>query len=459
MKTRFFCASVAVLLFCASCFASGFYTVGRGASNNGIVSATLITGSTSAVEDDCPPVRTVHINPMLGGGLGVLRFSPDGNPHVYINRRPLLVECGKEKPSISEIECFEEAVFPEIGEIECFALFPEIGEIECPFIKPTIGEIECPESFDCAKIWPAADVNTVGNGRAVEFTISGQTQTWLTYNLGADPMLTPYQQMTYVSTAPSGDLPFNARVLGGFFQWGRSDYRSSFRCQWEGSSDTRFSYNTTSDNEADFDGKYALVSGNNPGDWRTTQDDALWTGSGGTNNVCPTGFHVPTRAEIDLFWHEYTNHTAYRWVPVQDGVINSLFSDEIDRDAQWNFLSINTGMAIYTVADYNALVSAADGVDLKLASSWTDNVRRSPLLYLPAAGFRNGLNTDGYVSLTGYAGYYWTSESLFEPGRGNINKISGFWSDYPIYTEEIPDLFYGQNGMFRYNGLSVRCMQ
>ncbi|MDR0546918.1 MAG: hypothetical protein LBG77_04975, partial [Dysgonamonadaceae bacterium] len=61
--------------------------------------------------------------------------------------------------------------------------------------------------------------------------------TFLTYNLGANPNLTPKQQMAYVSTLTNKTYT-DITVYGGLYQWGRSDAAHSFRCDYDDDLDT-----------------------------------------------------------------------------------------------------------------------------------------------------------------------------------------------------------------------------
>ena len=66
--------------------------------------------------------------------------------------------------------------------------------------------------------------STSGTGSVEIYVSSGQTLKFMTYNLGANPNLTPKQQMAY-----SGANPEDITVYGGFYQWGRKDAAHTFR--------------------------------------------------------------------------------------------------------------------------------------------------------------------------------------------------------------------------------------
>lgn len=96
---------------------------------------------------------------------------------------------------------------------------------------------------------------------------------WLDRNLGAGR----------VANA-AGD----SEAYGYLYQWGRSSDGHQL---------------TNSGTTADLSASDTLGHGNfittslAPHDWRNPQNDNLWQGLSGTNNVCPTGFRIPTRAE------------------------------------------------------------------------------------------------------------------------------------------------------------------
>jgi uncharacterized protein (TIGR02145 family) len=94
---------------------------------------------------------------------------------------------------------------------------------------------------------------------------------WMDRNLGA----------TQVATSSTDSLSF-----GDLYQWGRINDGHEIRT----SDVTRDSSITDNPGHAKF------IIGNYNGDWRNEPNDKLWS-SLNLNNVCPTGFHIPSRDE------------------------------------------------------------------------------------------------------------------------------------------------------------------
>ena len=97
---------------------------------------------------------------------------------------------------------------------------------------------------------------------------------WLDKNIGASRV------------AQASD---DAAAYGYLYQWGRSSDVHQIT-NYSGTTATLSSSDTP--NHPDF-----ITASVGPYDWRSSQNDNLWQGVNGTNNVCPTGFRVPTRAE------------------------------------------------------------------------------------------------------------------------------------------------------------------
>jgi uncharacterized protein (TIGR02145 family) len=100
-------------------------------------------------------------------------------------------------------------------------------------------------------------------------------KTWMDRNLGA----------TQAATSST-----DASAYGDLYQWGRK--ADGHQCRNSGTTSTLSS--TDQPNHANF-----ILAPNSPYDWRSPQNDNLWQGVNGTNNPCPSGYRIPTNAELD----------------------------------------------------------------------------------------------------------------------------------------------------------------
>jgi hypothetical protein len=115
------------------------------------------------------------------------------------------------------------------------------------------------------------------NGSSVTYgTVVGANSTcWLDRNLGA----------TQVATSST-----DANSYGDLFQWGRG--ADGHQIRTSGTTSTLSS--TDSPGHGDF------ITTNSPHyDWRNTQNVNLWQGVNGINNPCPSGYRLPTEAELN----------------------------------------------------------------------------------------------------------------------------------------------------------------
>ncbi|MBO97901.1 MAG: hypothetical protein CMD34_03305 [Flavobacteriales bacterium] len=99
-------------------------------------------------------------------------------------------------------------------------------------------------------------------------------KTWMDRNLGA----------TQVATSSTDTLAY-----GDLYQWGRRS--DGHQCR--NSSTMTILSNTDQPADSNF-----IIAPNSPFDWRSPQNDSLWQGVNGVNNPCPSGYRLPTQAEL-----------------------------------------------------------------------------------------------------------------------------------------------------------------
>lgn len=113
-----------------------------------------------------------------------------------------------------------------------------------------------------------------------DVTNSTTGETWMDRNLGA------YR----VATSSTDEYAY-----GDLYQWGRAADGHEKRS----SNVTSTNATTAVPNDGNaWDGLF-ITESSSPYDWLAEQDATLWQGVNGTNNPCPTGYRLPTDAELD----------------------------------------------------------------------------------------------------------------------------------------------------------------
>jgi uncharacterized protein (TIGR02145 family) len=134
-------------------------------------------------------------------------------------------------------------------------------------------------SVNIGPSYPAGTVHCNGIATAVVDVTNPITgKTWMDRNLGASRAATS-------ST--------DAQAYGDLYQWGRG--ADGHQCRTSTTTTTLSSSDIPENNS--FIISYSATIAN--GDWRSTQNDNLWQGMIGINNPCPSGYHVPTRTELE----------------------------------------------------------------------------------------------------------------------------------------------------------------
>ena len=108
------------------------------------------------------------------------------------------------------------------------------------------------------------------------------TEIWLDRNLGA----------SQVCTSSS-----DALCYGNYYQWGRNDDGHELGPHTSANKSTVLADSITPTTISTF-----ISDGSGPHDWTTADsagsDRTIAWGSGGVNNICPSGFRVPTEKEL-----------------------------------------------------------------------------------------------------------------------------------------------------------------
>ncbi|MBS1534569.1 MAG: hypothetical protein JST78_05775 [Bacteroidetes bacterium] len=129
---------------------------------------------------------------------------------------------------------------------------------------------------------------------------------WMDRNLGASRAATS---------------PKDYEAYGCLYQWGRgSDGHASINWvmgendAWGNPAGTAVNGVTTTlaNSDAPTDDLFIADQGSMPYDWRSPKNDNLWQGVSGTNNPCPAGYRIPTKAEFqaEISAYSITGPTA-----------------------------------------------------------------------------------------------------------------------------------------------------
>jgi len=144
--------------------------------------------------------------------------------------------------------------------------------------------------------WPAGYVHCGDPTEIVEVTNPVTGETWMDRNLGAS-------RAAISST--------DEQSYGSLFQWGRGadGHQCVHRYTGDGvttSETTSTRSSTDQPGHGDF-----ITTSSSPFDWRSPQEVDLWQGVNGVNNPCPSGYRLPTDAELDAERDSWSsNNTA-----------------------------------------------------------------------------------------------------------------------------------------------------
>lgn len=166
--------------------------------------------------------------------------------------------------------------------------------------------------------WNGTEWITISAGNEGQvLTFLGGTPTWKTPAVGFIESGDVYNHKTgkiwmdkNLGAAQVATSSTDADSYGDLYQWGRAS---------DGHQTMVWTSSTTSDGAEQANETTTLSSTDTPGhgdfitgssDWRSTPNDNLWQGVSGTNNPCPSGYRLPTEAELDAERQSWSSDDA-----------------------------------------------------------------------------------------------------------------------------------------------------
>lgn len=147
----------------------------------------------------------------------------------------------------------------------------------------TFGGQSC--SFTRTVYSSAANNCNTANPTAIVDVVSSTGKTWMDRNLGA----------TRAATSAT-----DTQSYGSLFQWGRPADGHQCVNRYAGDGVTTSSItNTLATSDQPGHASYINITGGAPYDWRSGNNNNRWAATTIVNNPCPTGYTVPTSAELD----------------------------------------------------------------------------------------------------------------------------------------------------------------
>ena len=139
--------------------------------------------------------------------------------------------------------------------------------------------------------YPAGTTLCTGNLTVIKNVFNPSTgKIWMDRNLGAS-------QIASSST--------DVNSYGDLYQWGRR--ADGHQCLNSSNTSTLSSSNQPITSNF-------IIASNSPFDWRSPQNTNLWQGVNGINNPCPSGYRIPTEAELNaerLTWSTNDSNGAF----------------------------------------------------------------------------------------------------------------------------------------------------
>ena len=400
-------------------------------------------------------------------------FTSTDNPVTLTFNGTLVVNAASdEKSLVDPIVTFNSAFQPG----RSYTLTMRVEASKGNYYEPFTGSAyEATIPLGSASVYSYTDKGGVARTRG--------SLTFLRYNLGADPQLTPKQQMAYPHTDDK-----NIRVYGGLYQWGRKDVGHSLRdpktaanentyftttqisAAYNPSTDTKFVYGNNS-SWTSAEPALSNLWGNGTSTGMTGLQNNFQHNSGidfsgnsgvaaNQKNPCPTGYRVPTQYEWALIMHEggsvtvdnndyfefasggsHLSSSGAAWyVPLSN--TNVVWVRVSDKKAATGFAASKmNGYALYNATDAAIDTETDRNTVFAVGTDLTAAAAPTPLLFLPATGYRRG-NIVGAAAVTntGSLGYYWSS-----------------CGSYYVYLSNVAAIVYGTT--IRIHGFPIRCVK
>ena len=158
-----------------------------------------------------------------------------------------------------------------------------------------------PSAINTTVTMPAQDINLTAN-----FETSGDNGDWPTDTVTqVVEVLNPATGKTWMDrnlgASRAATSSTDTEAYGHLYQWGRAADGHQKR--------TSGTTSTLSNSDTPGHGDFITVN-NSPYDWRSPQNDNLWQGINGTNNPCPTGYRLPTEAELNAERLSWSSNNA-----------------------------------------------------------------------------------------------------------------------------------------------------
>jgi len=280
--------------------------------------------------------------------------------------------------------------------------------------------------------YPAGTVHCTPNPTAVTEVVNPATgKTWMDRNLGATR-----------AAANSTD----ADAFGDLYLWGRR--ADGHQCRNSATT------STISSTPQPAHGNFITTPNSPPWDWLIPQNNDLWQGQNGMNNPCPTGYRVPTEAELNAERTSWVSQNStgafasplkftmagvrsndgslqwvgsygYYWTSTLTEFNNPSLLYISSGGAFMNVLNRNTGYSVRCIkedAPIQGSISSLDCSTAALAGTLTQGVAASGVSStIPYTGGNGGTHAGQTVASTGITGLTATlAAGSFANGSGTL---------------------------------------